>query len=69
MLAGLLLALFGLRRRRRLFGLLCLAVIASAISACGTAAYPTIFGSYPVTVTATGMGVTHTLTVTAQIDQ
>jgi hypothetical protein len=74
MLAALLpISLFGMigmRRRRRfrkLFGLLCLAVMASAISACTTSYYPAIYGSYPVTVTATGGTVTHTLNVTANI--
>jgi hypothetical protein len=68
MLAGVLLVgLWGLRRRRRWVGLVCLAVMACAISACGTEGYPTIFGSFPVTVTATGAGTTHMATVTAQI--
>jgi hypothetical protein len=65
--AMFLLGLVGLRRRRRWLRLLCLAAMASAMSACGTAAYPTVFGSYPVTITATGAGATHTVTVTAQI--
>ena len=72
-----LLGFLGARRRRlrNLLGLLCLAALASVISACSTASYPTIFGSYPVTVTATGTNAgasaptTHTLNITAQIVQ
>jgi hypothetical protein len=70
-----LFGLFSLRRRRlrSLFGSTVLALLASAVSACTSADYPTIFGSYPVTVTATGTNAsastptTHTLNVTAQI--
>jgi len=67
MAAVLALGLLGLRRRRRWLGVLCLAGMVSAISACGSAAYPTVYGSYPVTVTAVGAGTVHSVTVTAQI--
>jgi hypothetical protein len=72
-----LLGLLGVRRRRLrwLLGLLCLTVLTTAISACGTDAYPTIFGTYPVTVTGAGTNAgasaptTHTLNVTTNIIQ